>query len=413
MVDRIRELERRAAVLSRLVEVGVTLNSTLEPEELLATIIRAAAEVIDTEAASILLLDEHTRELRFAAATGADPKVLARIPVPMDNSIAGVVFSENRPVIVHDVKRDNRHYGRVAEAVHLRVRSLLGVPMHIKGKVTGVLEALNKRGETFTDEDTQVLSTFASQSAVAINNARLLDKLQRAYAELGKLDRMKSTFVTIASHELRTPLHTLIGYAELLDQELEGEPAEYARGVVKSVLRMRRVIDELVNLRSLELGQVPLKRERLDAGQLLDEAYQEALALAKAKSQRLILEEPARRLPLRVDHRRILLALSELVANAITFTPRGGETHLRALGKSAEVWLQVEDNGSGIPAGEEEAIFGRFYQLEDPMTRRHDGLGVGLSIVREMVGLHGGRIWAESGGSGKGSCFTVVLPRAS
>jgi len=413
MLGRVRELKRQVAVLSRLVEVGVTLNSTLEHEQLLATIIRTAAEVIDTEAASILLVDEHTRELRFAAATGTDPKVLAQIPVPMETSIAGAVFRENRPVIVHDVSRDNRHYGRVAEAVHLQVRSLLAVPMQIKGQVTGVLEAVNKRGGLFADDDAQVLSTFASQAAVAINNARLLDKLQRAYAELGKLDRMKSAFVTIASHELRTPLHTLVGYAELLDQELEGEVGEYARGVVASVLRMRRVIDELVNLRSLELGHVPLERERLDAGQLLGEVYRDALALAKAKSQRLIVEEPARRLLLHVDRRRILLVLTELVANAINFTPRDGEIRLRALAKPTEVWLQVEDNGAGIPAGEEEAIFRRFYQLEDPMTRHHGGLGVGLSIVREMVELHGGRVWAESGGIEKGSRFTVVLPLAS
>lgn len=413
MVGRVRELERRVAVLSRLVEVGVTLNSTLEHEQLLDTIIRTAAEVIDTEAASILLLDEHTRELRFAAATGTDPKVLAQIPVPTETSIAGVVFRENRPLIVHDVSRDKRHYGRVAAAVHLQVRSLLAVPMQIKGQVTGVLEAVNKRAGSFRDDDAQVLSTFASQAAVAINNARLREKLQHAYAELGKLDRMKSAFVTIASHELRTPLHTLVGYAELLDQGLEGELGEYARGVVASVLQMRHLIDELVNLRSLELGQIPLERERLDVGQLLSEVHRDTLALCRAKSQRLILEEPARRLPVDVDRRRILLVLTELLANAINFTPRGGEIRLRALERSTEVWLQVEDNGAGIPAGEEEAIFRRFYQLEDPMTRRHGGLGVGLSIVREMVALHGGRTWAESGGIGRGSCFTVVLPLAS
>ncbi len=413
MATRVEELERRVAVLSRLVEVSVTLNSTLEIEPLLEFIIRAAAEVIDTEAASIMLVDERTNELRFAAATGADPKVLAHIPVPLDGSIAGVVFRESRPQIVPDVSQDPRHYWKVAELAHIEVHSLLGVPMQIKGRMTGVLETLTKRGGGFSDADVDTLSIFAAQAAVAVHNARLLEKLQKAYADLGELDRMKSAFIALASHELRTPLHTLVGYAELLSEQGEGQLADYARGALESAKRMHRVINELTNLRTLEAGQLPLVRERIDARQLLQDAHGNMQELAVARSQHLILEAGGSPLPVNVDRHRMLVVMLDLVDNALRFTPAGGEIRLRAFLKSGEVWLQVEDNGGGIPAGQEEVIFKPFYQAEPHMTRTHAGLGVGLAIVRETVALPGGRTWAESRGPGHGSVFTVVLPRTS
>ncbi len=204
MATRVDELERRVAVLSRLVEVSVTLNSTLEVESLLEVIIRAAAEVIDAEAASIMLVDEHTNELRFAAATGADPKVLAQIAVPLDASIAGAVFRESRPQIVPNVRQDPRHYWTVADLVHIEVRSLLGVPMQIKGRMTGVLETLNKRGGGFTDADVDTLSVFAAQAAVAIHNARLLEKLQQAQEELRRLNQLYAVLSGVNQGIVRT-----------------------------------------------------------------------------------------------------------------------------------------------------------------------------------------------------------------
>jgi len=413
MATRVEELERRVAVLSRLVEISVTLNSTLEIKRLLEFIIRVAAEVIDAEAASIMLVDEYTNELRFAAATGADPTVLAEIPVPLDASIAGAVFREGRPQIVPDVSRDPRHYCNVAKQVHIEVRSLLGVPIQIRGRMTGVLETLNKRGGGFSDADVDTLSIVAEHAAVAIHNARLLEKLQKAYADLGELDRMKSAFIAIASHELRTPLHAVVGYAELLSEESEGQLAEYARGALESAERMHRVISELTNLRTLEAGQLPLVRERIDARQLVLDAHGDMQELAAARSQHLILQTCGSPLPVNVDRHRMLVVMMDLVDNALRFTPAGGEIRLRAFLKSGEVWLQVEDNGGGIPAGQEEVIFKPFYQAEPHMTRTHAGLGVGLAIVRETVTLHGGRTWAESRGPGHGSVVTVVLPRAS
>jgi signal transduction histidine kinase len=411
MATGVGELKRRVAVLSRLAEVSVTLNSTLEIDRLLEFIIRTAAEVIDAEAASILLVDEHTNELRFAAATGADQNVLARIHVPLDASIAGAVFRERRPQIVPNVSQDPRHYGDVARQVQIEVRSLLGVPMQIKGRMTGVLETLNKRRGGFSEADVDTLSIVAAQAAVAIHNARLLEKLQKAYADLGELDRMKSAFIAIASHELRTPLHSLLGYADLLSEEGEGQLAQYAHGALESAQRMHRVINELTNLRTLEAGQLPLVREHIDARQLVQDAHDNIQELAVARSQRLLVEASESPLPVHVDRHRMLVVMMDLLDNALRFTPAGGEIRLRAFGKSGEVWLQVEDNGCGIPAGQEENIFKPFYQVEPHMTRRHAGLGMGLAIVRETVTLHGGRTWAESRGPGQGSVFTVVLPR--
>jgi signal transduction histidine kinase len=410
----IEHLQRRVDALSRLVEVSVRLNSTLETDKVLTFIIEVAAELLDAEAASIMLVDERTRELRFAAATGADPKQLAEIPVPLDSSIAGTIFREARPEIVLDVRRDPRHYPDVGQAVRLEVRSLVAVPMRIQDRVVGVLEALNRQHGAFSEADVEILSILAAHSAVAIQNARLLTEVRRANAELADLDRKKSTFIALASHELRTPLGIILGYADMLrEQNLKGEVAEYARNLLSSAARMRAIVDDLTNLRYLEMGELPVDRVRTDLRELLTDAHVEMAQLAAASSQSFDLELPAKPLLVEVDRRGMMLVLSNLLGNAIRFTPNGGAIRLSAFEKGGEAWIEVHDNGVGIPAGHEEAIFERFYQVQDHMRRDRGGMGIGLSIVRAQVQAQGGRTWAQSAGPGKGSVFTVVLPLIS
>jgi GAF domain-containing protein len=162
-----------AEQLARLIEVSVTLNSTLNLDELLQFIIKTAAEILNCESVSILLYDEKRVQLVFAAATGSDPKRLAEIPVPLQNSVAGEAFLENEPIILSDVKSHSRHYNLVSTYVAFDVHNMLVVPMRTKNRPTGVLEALNKRNGTFTEADEDILSIIASQAAVAIHNARL------------------------------------------------------------------------------------------------------------------------------------------------------------------------------------------------------------------------------------------------
>jgi GAF domain-containing protein len=179
--------------LERLLEVSRTLSSTLDLPQLLQTIVDSAAELTQSEAASILLYNSSAGELRFEAASGSRRGPLSAISVPLDSSIAGWVFTHTRPMVVQDASADPRVYRRVDSALSFKTRSILGVPLLIKREAIGVIEAVNKHPtRNYTEDDLAVLETLAAQAAIAIENARLLSKLQEANAELTRLDSMKS-----------------------------------------------------------------------------------------------------------------------------------------------------------------------------------------------------------------------------
>jgi len=180
----LEEIERRNRRLTRLVELSVNLNSTLDLDALLQLVTATASELLECEAASILLYDEKQARLFFAAATGSDPKKLAEIPVPLDMSLAGTIFRENRPVVRNDAGQDAGHYSLVSEHVNFHVRSLVGVPMLIKERVIGVLEAVNKREGLFGEQDEAILSVTASHAAIAIGNAQLFREVERSNTDL-------------------------------------------------------------------------------------------------------------------------------------------------------------------------------------------------------------------------------------
>jgi HD-GYP domain-containing protein (c-di-GMP phosphodiesterase class II) len=179
MIHNHEATEKHNKQLARLVELSVTLNSTLDLDALLQLITATATELLDCEAASILLYDERQSRLYFAAATGSDPRELAEIPVPIDKSLAGTIFRTNQSIILNDVANDTRHFTGVSKQVGFRVKSLVGVPMLIKDRVIGVLEGINKRGRDFAEQDETILSVTASHAATAINNARLFADAER------------------------------------------------------------------------------------------------------------------------------------------------------------------------------------------------------------------------------------------
>jgi signal transduction histidine kinase len=395
--------------LSRIVEVSLTLNSTLDPEQLLQYIIKTASELLDCEAASILLYDEKRGELFFATAANA-AKQLAAIPVPLEGSIAGTIFLENRPLIINNAQQDPRHYAQVGEQINFQTRTLLGVPMRIRNRVTGVLEALNKRTGEFSQADTDLLSVVASQAAIAIQNARLIQALQKAYDELSRVDKLKSDFISIASHELRTPLGVLLGYATFLQEESQGQASEMAAKVLNSALKLRELVEAMTNLNLIQVGSTHMEFRTIPIQQVISSAVKEIQIAAEAKNQKLSFNLPEKALIVQADPEKLKLVFVNLLNNAIRFTQPEGEIWVRVIPMHNEAWVEIQDNGVGIPPGELENIFKEFYQVEDHMTRRVGGLGLGLSIARGIVKLHNGRIWAESGGEGQGSTFKVVLP---
>jgi signal transduction histidine kinase len=397
--------------LARLVEISVTLNSTLDLDPLLQYILDSAVELLDCEAVSILFYNEEMGQLRFAAVTGSNPDELAKIPVPLDRSIAGKIFTENTPLVINDVQRDNRHYTEVGEQTNIEIRSLLGVPMRIRKQKVGVIEAINKQSALFTYSDVKLLNIIASQAAVAINNARLVQELQKANAQLSEADEMKSRFMAVASHELRTPLGIIMGYSTFLKEETEGDLSEHASNVLEAALELRSLVEDMTNMNMIYTGQRDIKPVPTPIQEIIYAAYAEISSTAGAKKNVLVLDLPEEPVIVNAD-RKLKLVFVNLLNNAIRFTPNPGEIRIRMIIKEKAVLVEIQDEGIGIPPDKLERIFEQFYQVEDHMTRRYGGLGLGLAIAQVVVDMHGGRIWAESPGLGEGATFKVALPRA-
>jgi signal transduction histidine kinase len=406
----LKDLEGRQKSLLRLVELSVTLNSTLDLDELLQLITATATDLLECEASSILLYDERSPRLYFAAATGSDPAQLAEIPVPIDNSLAGAIFRTNQPLILNNAEEDPRHYSLVADHINFKVDTLLGVPMPIKDRTMGVLEAVNKRSGGFTDSDMAILSVIAAHAAIAINNARLLRTTQQALDKVKVTNQIKSNFLALASHELRTPLSIIMGYASFLQETASGETAGHVNHVMGAASQMRMILDQMNNLTLLQSDEMEMRRVNVTIQSVLNFAIEEIRYSAARRDMVLSLDIEGEPIVVNVDPEKTMLALVNLLNNAIRFSPPESEIIIGAVQQGKEVLVWAQDHGIGIPADKLQKVFEEFYQIEPPRTRRYGGLGIGLTIAKGLIEAQSGRIWAESEGLGQGSTFKVALP---
>jgi signal transduction histidine kinase len=404
------ELRYMAEQLARLIEVSLTLNSTLNLDELLQFIIQTATKIINCESVSILLYDEKRKQLVFAPAAASDPKGTSDLPVPLDNSLAGTIFRENKIITLSDVQNDPKQSAMISRNIGFEVHNILGVPMSIKDKPTGVLEAVNKHEGDFDEGDADILSVIASQAAVAIHNASLVKALQDAYNELRAADQLKTNFLALASHELRTPLGVIIGYASFLQEESKGELSDHAKQVLNAAMQMRVLVDAMTNLNTLRSKEMVMRRLIVPVQKILRGAYEEVKRLADAKGQQVIFNLPDVSIPVKCDPDKLGSAFVNLLDNAVRFTPEGGRITIGAKAQpGGEVLTWVQDTGKGIPEGDLKKIFQEFYQVEPHTTRKHGGMGIGLSIAKGLIEAHGGKIWAESNGPDKGTTIKVLL----
>ncbi|MBI5950683.1 MAG: GAF domain-containing sensor histidine kinase [Chloroflexi bacterium] len=409
----LKSLEGRQKSLLRLVELSVTLNSTLDLDELLQLITATATELLECEAASILLYDEKNPRLYFAAATGSDPAQLAEIPVPIDSSLAGTIFRTNQPLILNNAEQDPRHYSLVSDHVKFKTHSLLGVPMPIKDRTMGVLEAINKREGNFTDGDVAILSVTAAHAAIAINNARLLRATQQALEKVKVTNQIKSHFLALASHELRTPLGIIIGYATFLQNGIRGDSTtENANHVLGAAAQMRSLLDQMNNLTLLQADEMEMRPMRISIQDVLNFAMDEIKYSAARRDMQLVLDFQDDPIYVEVDAEKTALAFVNLLNNAIRFSPQGSEIVIGAARQEKQVLAWVQDHGIGIPVDKLQKVFEEFYQIEPPNTRHYGGLGIGLTIAKGLIEAQGGSIWAESTGEGQGSTFKVTLRTA-
>jgi len=383
---KLRELEGRQSQLLRLVELSVILNSTLDLNELLQTITVTATELLDCEASSILLYDEKHPRLYFAAATGSDPAELAKIPVPIEGSLAGTIFRTNQPMILNNVEQDPRHYTMVSDKVKFKTQTLLGVPMPIKDRTMGVLEA--------------------------INNARLLQETRDALKHVRDANEVKNNFLALASHELRTPLGIIMGYSQFLKEDTKDEAQELASHVLKAARQMRTLLDEMSNLTMLKADTMDLHPQKVPLQDVLAFASEGIKELALAHEQNLIFKFPDEPIHVNVDVDKTSLAFINLLNNATRFSSNGTDMTIGVGMENEQALAWVQDQGIGIPSDKLEKIFEEFYQIEPPNTRHYGGLGIGLPIAKGIIEAQSGKIWAESEGLDKGATFKVSLPKA-
>lgn len=406
----LRDLISQPHQLRRLVELSVILNSTLDLDALLRLITSTATELLECEAASILLYDEKDKRLFFAAATGSDPEELAKIPVPIDNSLAGTIFRTSQHIIINNAEQDPRHYSLVSDHIKFSVKTLLGVPMPIKDRTVGVLEALNKRAGVFDEHDASLLAVAAAHAAIAINNARLLRATQKALHKVKEADELKRNFLALASHELRTPLGIILGYSTFLKEDAKGELSGHADQVLSAATQMRSILDEMNNLAMLKSDEMTLKRQKVAMEDVLTYACEGIKDIASARRQKLVYDFAEEAYIVDVDIDKTAQAFGNLLGNAIRFSPEGTDITIGVKKDGNQVLSWVQDQGIGIPFDKLQKIFEEFYQIEPPNTRHYGGLGIGLTIAKGLIEAQGGKIWAESQGTGKGSTFKVLLP---
>ena len=396
--------------LERLLEVVRGLTTAPDLESFLQTVINEATELTDSELSSILEYDETAEELRFLAMHWFQRDLLRPVGVPLEGSAAGWVYRRGQPLIIQDVKVDQRHFKVVDRVTKHVTHSLVAVPLLVRGEVVGVLEALNKKDNAhYTEEDLTILETLAALAAQAIQNVSLQRKVRATSIELAELERLKTDFIAITSHELRTPLGLILGHATFL-RELVGEQySEQLDMIIRNATKLKTIVESLSDVDNIQNGAARVRNQTVSLSKIIDDVI--ATFQAEANTRNIALSSEYEPLPFHLDADgvKLSIALSNLVKNALQFTESGGQVTVRAQEDAGYYKVTVTDNGIGIPARDLPRVFERFFQVETHLTRRYGGMGLGLAVAKSMIELHGGRIWAESQ-EGKGSTFTFLLP---
>lgn len=400
MLERFRKLMDAARRLSAAEDLDAYLQSILSD----------AAELTGSETASILEYDPQAQELFFAVVPWFHREALKSLRVPLEGSAAGRAVRERKTIRVDDASRDERRFREADRLSNFETRSLLAVPLVGRGQVIGALEALNKLDDLhYTDDDVALLEMLASLAASAMLMNRLENRLQASDREVEELDRLKSDFIAITSHELRTPLGLILGHATFLRELVSDEYRDQLDAIIRNASKLKEIIENLSSVDNYQSGLARIRQRKVSVARIVEDVVSSFQEMAKQKKINLTAQIDNNDLLVDADGNKIAIALGNLVKNALTFTNEGGHVLVNAELASGHVKVSVVDDGIGIPARDLPRIFERFFQVESHLTRRHGGMGLGLSVAKAMIEMHGGRIWAEST-EGRGSSFIFLLP---
>jgi GAF domain-containing protein len=410
---RTSELSQSVEELRALGEVSQAINSTLDVETVLTTIVAKAVQLSRTEAGTIYTFDESRQQFRLRATHGMDEEMIAFIRdrgIGVGETTIGRAAAQRTPIQIADTLKDKSLVLEIV--VQAGFRSLLTVPLLRSDQIIGALVVRRKEPGKFPEHIVKLLQTFADQSVLTIQNARLFREIEDKSRQLEVASQHKSQFLANMSHELRTPLNAILGYTELMADGAYGEPSEKMLGILKRLEANGRhllgLINDVLDLSKIEAGQLELE--------LSDYSIQDIAQTVRSTLEPLAADkklgfkvEVAPQLPSgRGDGRRLTQVLINLVGNAIKFTDTG-EVAIKAEANNGSFHVSVRDTGPGISAADQAKLFQEFQQADNAITKKKGGTGLGLAISKRIIEMHGGKIWVESQ-PGQGSTFAFALP---
>jgi signal transduction histidine kinase len=391
------------------------------------TVAEAPRALLDADLTSIALLDEAGRwpdggppgaeRLSVAAAAGMDAEHLAGMQWPADDTLVSAVLSGGRPYVVSDphcYDMGGASAAMGAPRAVVPVASAVFVPLLLDDVPIGMLNVGYRQRRDFTPEDVAFLHALGQEAGLAIRNARLYERERDQVTRLRNLDELQQAFVSSVSHELRTPLTCVRTSVDLLcatmaqGRDFSEEQRDLVHTIEHHVDRLEALVADLLEITKLEAGQVTLSRQPTDLRRIADRVVEALHPLTDHKEQNVHLHVPESVSRVEVDRQRIEQVLTNILSNAIKFTPKHGQIDVYVSETPDDLQVCIHDNGPGIRERDQPRLFDRFYVVTD--GRGLSGVGLGLYIARQMIELHGGRIWVESQ-MGKGSTFCFAVPK--
>jgi len=404
-----------------LYEVSKAMRSVMALEKLLKTILRLACETMAGDGGVLMLFDRNGKELFPQVRIGLKKKWLGTVKKEIEKRIPEWMKGKNSPLLFRNRVGDSSE-GRKDKKFKSSISGIV-VPLRIKGKVFGVISVNNfkRNGEKFTGESAKLLTIFATNASLALENAKVYERLEQKKKDLEKanerlreLDKLKSKFVFSVSGELRRPLTAVQGAIDLLAAKLPKEIINEKDRLIEiarnNTNRMGKLIEELLDFSRIEASTMKLKMRKVSLSEVVSEAVIESKTLLDKKEislQTFLPQDPAEVFG---DFYRLRQVIANLLKNAVNFTPRRGKVAIRVEDREKEVRVAVEDTGMGITSKNQSKVFEKFYQVNNSWIRNMGGFGLGLSIAKAIVEAHGGRIWAKSR-PGKGSKLTFAIPK--
>ena len=412
---RTRELRRSVEELKALGEVSQAINSTLDLQTVLTTIVTRAAELSRSDAGTIYEFDEAEQVFEPRANYGISNEIVEALRgsrIGIGDGTVGQAAAQRTAVQIPDIENEPTH---LLHDLHRQAgfRALLAVPLLREERIIGGLVVRRKAPGEFPQDILDLLQTFATQSVLAIHNARLFQEIQNKGQQLEIASQHKSQFLANMSHELRTPLNAIIGFSEVLMEKMFGElnerQEEYLNDIFTSGKHLLNLINDILDLSKIEAGKMELEPSSVNLRELLEGSLVVVKERALAHGISLSLDMSDDIDTLIADERKVKQIVFNLLSNAVKFTPDKGKVGIKARQDDGAVEIAVWDTGMGIAAEDQQRVFEEFQQVGETLTGKPEGTGLGLALTRRLVELHGGTIRLEST-PGEGSIFTFTLP---